>query len=156
MPRNEVSAVLSQQAQDKIIAMIADIKSLLPFLISLTEADKARMPGFGDKSLVFAQKTLNLAQKQADFLPRSFSVEEMEKDVNLYKALYSIIQPLNLLMEKLTDTFRKVGAEAFDAARIVYGSARQAGQSTGGLDAIMEDIGKRFARKARGKGKETT
>ncbi len=155
MPKNEVSAVLAKVDLDRVITLIADVKSRLPFLITLTPAEKAKMPGFGDKSLAFARKTLALAQKQQDFLPRSFSVEEMEKDVNLYEDLYSIIQPMSLLMEKLYDTFRKVGVEAYEAARIVYGSAKQAGKNTGGLDAIMDDIGKRFARKSKAKAAQT-
>jgi hypothetical protein len=155
MSKNQVSAVLSQPDLDAVVSMIADIKSRLPFLITLTAADKARMAKFGDKSLAFAHKALSLAQKIQDFLPRNFSVEEMEKDVNLYEALYSVIQPLSLLLEKVTDPFRQAGSEAYDAALIVYKSAQQAGKSTGGLDSVMEDFSKRFARKSNGKKKGT-
>ena len=154
MHNNQVSAVLTEQDLDDVVGMIADIKKRMPFLVTLTNAEKNRLPKFGDKSLAFARKTLALAQKHDDFLPRSFSVEEMEKDVNLYVSLFSIIQPLSILVEKVSDTFRQVGAEAYNAALIVYNSAKQTGKKTGGLDSVMDEISKRFARKPKIKEEE--
>lgn len=155
MARNQVSASLSPKDLKDAVAKIEEIKAMFPFLITLTNAEKLRLAKFGDKSLAFARKTLALAQKNQEFLPRNFSVEEMEKDVNLYEALYSVIQPLNQLLERVMDTFRKTGDEAYQAARIVYNSAKLAGRSTGGLDAIMDDLGRRFQRKSNAKKKES-
>jgi hypothetical protein len=147
MPKNRVSAVLARTDLDAVVKMIDDIKSRLPFLISLTEADKTALPRFGDKSLAFVKKALALAKKDSDFLPRSFNAAEMEKDVTLYESLYAILQPLNLLVEKVTDTFRETGAEAYSAALVVYASAKQEGKNAGGLESVMDEMSRRFARR---------
>ncbi len=151
MPLNRVSATIIQKDIDDIVAMINNIKTKLPFLITLNEDEKSSLPKFGDKSLAFVKKSLELASKNQDFLPRNFNVEEMKKDAALYEALYSIIQPLNILMEKINDTYREIGAEAYTAALVIYNSAKQSGKDIGGLDNVMDELGKRFSRKYSGK-----
>jgi hypothetical protein len=147
MAVNKVSAVLEQQDMDKVVGLINDIKSAMPFLINLTEKEKAGLLKFGDKTLPFAKKTLVLAQKNQDFLPRNFDVAEFDKDLSLYESMTKVIQPLTQLMEKVMSTYRQTGHETYTAALIVYNLAKKAGKDTGGLDAIIDDIGKRFSRK---------
>ena len=64
--------------------MIATLKQKLPFLIGLTKEERISMLKLGDKSRAFVQKTMELVKQNQDFLPRSFDVEEMQKDVDLF------------------------------------------------------------------------
>ena len=58
----------------------------------------------GDKSRTFVQKTMELVKQNQDFLPRSFDVEEMQKDVDLFNDLYPILLSLQQLNELVEDT----------------------------------------------------
>jgi hypothetical protein len=138
---------MDQAKIDIVKNAIKTIGENMPFLITLTDEEKASLPKFGDKSLGFVKKTLELAKKNPDFLPRNFDEAEFEKDVILYEQLYSIIQPMTMLMGKMSDTFREVGAESYIGGLVVYNSAKQADKDTGGLESVMDEIGKRFSRK---------
>ena len=149
MPENRVSASVSEADRQAVLAAIETIRTKLPFLIDLTPEQRRALPKMGDRSRAFVGKALNVARLNSDFLPRSFSVEEMERDVALIEAFQPIIASLTSLHEQLLDTYTEVGSEAYSAALVVYQSARTSGDDAG-LEALLDDMGQRFARKSRG------
>ncbi|MEA5567212.1 hypothetical protein [Anabaena sp. UHCC 0399] len=148
MPRSPVSATLSATDKDALLQTIATIKEKLPFLVDLNNEERKALPKMGDKSRAFVSKALEVATQNPEFLPRSFDLEEMRKDVQLFEALYPLLLALTQLQELLDDTSLAVGSEAYAAALQVYNYAKASGQ-TGGLDAVVEEMGQRFARKSR-------
>ncbi len=100
----------------------------------------------GDKSRAFVSKALEVAAQNPEFLPRSFDLEEMRKDVQLFEALYPVLLSLTQLQELVDDTSLAVGSEAYAAALQVYNYAKASGQGAG-LDAVVVEMGQRFARK---------
>ncbi len=148
MPVNKISATLSAPDLTDVLAAITTINTKMPFLINLTSDERKGLPKFGDKSIAFVNKALELATQKPDILPRNLNVDEFKKDVDLYNQLYTILQPLNILFEKLEDTQKEAGSEAYSAALIVYQSAKMSGEDLGGLESVLDDLGKRFARKS--------
>jgi hypothetical protein len=149
MPDNRVSATISEPDRQAVLAAIETIRQKMPFLIALTPEQRRSLPKMGDKSRAFVDKALNVAQLNSDFLPRSFSVEEMARDVALTAALQPIMAALTRLQEQVLDTYTEVGSEAYTAALVVYQSARIGGEGEA-LEALLDDMGQRFARKSKG------
>ncbi|WP_315786546.1 hypothetical protein [Fischerella sp. JS2] len=148
MTANRISANISQTDREAVMQAIATIKAKLPFLIDLTTEERKSLPKLGDKSRAFVSKALEVAVQNPDFLPRSFDVDEMRRDVELFEALYPILLSITQLQELLDDTFVAVGSEAYAAGLLVYNYAKASGKGTG-LDVALDDMGQRFARKNR-------
>ena len=148
MTDNRVSATLSNGDLKAVLAAINTIREKLPFLIDLSPSERQSLPKMGDKSRAFVTKALEVATQNPDFLPRSFDIEEMKKDVELYEALYPIWQTLTQLCELVDDTQVVVGSEAYVAALLVYNYGKN-NPLVAGLDEVMDDLGKRFARRSR-------
>ena len=144
---NKISAVLPDESVTAAQTAIGAIESALPFLIDLTPEEVSALPRFGDKSVAFVNNALVLAQQNDQFLPRSFSVDEFKKDVDLYNQLYKIIQPLRGLLNKLEHTFMLTGAEAYSSGLLVYSTAKTSKDMLGGLGADVDELGKRFVQK---------
>jgi hypothetical protein len=144
---NRVSAALSQEDQDALLNAVATIRQKLPFLLGLSPDERRTLPRLGDKSRAFVTKALEVATQNPDFLPRSFDIDEMRQDVRLFDAMYPLLLSLTQLQELLDDTTTVVGSEAYAAALLVYGYAKTSGRNTG-LDAAVDDMSQRFARKA--------
>jgi hypothetical protein len=49
----------------------------------------------------------------------------------------------------MDDTVKAAGSEAYVSALLVYSYARSSGIGTAGLDAVIDELGRRFARKAK-------
>jgi hypothetical protein len=147
MSTNRISATLSAADRDAVLAAIATIKQKLPFLIDLSPEERKTLPRMGDKSRAFVSKAAEVATQNSDFLPRSFDVEELRRDAELFEALQPIALALTQVQELLDDTLVEVGAEAYTAALVVYNYARNNGQGQA-LDAVADELSRRFARKS--------
>lgn len=148
MPDNRVSAELSEADRQAVLAAIETIRQKLPFLIDLSPEQRRSLPKMGDKSRAFVGKALAVAQNNSNFLPRSFSVEEMARDVGLTEALQPIMVSLTRLQEQVQDTYIEVGSEAYTAALVVYQYGRTSGDGES-LETLLDDMSQRFARKSR-------
>ena len=120
----------------------------LPFLVDLSAEERKALPKMGDKSRAFVSKALEVATQNPDFLPRSFDLDEMRKDVQLFEALFPLLMALTQLQELVDDTCLAVGSEAYASALQVYNYAKASGQGSG-LDSVIGEMGQRFVKKPR-------
>ncbi|MDZ8051515.1 MAG: hypothetical protein RMX68_006750 [Aulosira sp. ZfuVER01] len=148
MADTQVSAKLSAADREAVMQAISTIRQKLPFLIDLSTEERKALPKLGDKSRAFVSKALEIAAQNPDFLPRSFDVDEMRRDIELFEALYPILLSLTQLQELVDDTSVAVGSEAYAAGLLVYNYAKASGKGAG-LDSMVDDLGRRFARKAK-------
>ena len=155
MADNKISANLSATDRLAVMDAIATIREKLPFLVDLTTEDRRTMLKMGDKSRAFVSKALEVATQNPEFLPRSFDVEEMRRDLALYEALYPVLLSLTQLQELVDDTYIAIGSEAYAAALAVYNYAKASGDVTG-LDAVIDEMGRRFTRRSKKKQPETS
>lgn len=146
MADNRISANLSPADRLAVMDAMATIRQKLPFLIDLTTEDRRTIVKMGDKSRAFVSKALEVGTQNPDFLPRSFNLEEMRRDLALYEALYPILLSLTQLQELVDDTCIAAGSEAYTAALAVYNYAKASGDVTG-LDAVIDEMGRRFSRR---------
>ncbi len=148
MTTNHISATLVKADRDAVMAAITTIKEKLPFLLDPTVEQRKSLPKMGDKSRAFVSKALEVATQNPDFLPRSFDLDEMRRDVELFESLYPILLSVTQLQELVDDTCMAVGCDAYAAALTVYNFAKASGKGSG-LDALVDEMGRRFARKSR-------
>ncbi|MGC1375776.1 MAG: hypothetical protein WA821_06125 [Anaerolineales bacterium] len=147
MSTHRISASLSPDDQEAILAAIATIKQRMPFLIDLTLKERRALPKLGDKSYAFVSKAVEMAAQNPGFLPRAFDVDEARRDMQLFEAMQPIALALMQLYELVDDTRLAVGSEAYMAALTIYNYARTGGQDQA-LDTLAAELGHRFAHKA--------
>ncbi len=147
MNDNRISANLTAEIRDRILGEINAIKTQLPFLIDISKDERSSLPKMGDKSRAFVLRALEVATQNDSFLPRSFDVAEMRKDVEITNHLAAIATALAALTELVEDTYILAGSEAYSAALVVYQSAKANGQGEA-LDDALDSLAQRFARKS--------
>jgi hypothetical protein len=148
MTSNLNHATLSETDHQEVMAAIATIQQKLSFLVNLSPEERRTLPKLGDKTRIFIQKAMEVVDRHADFLPRSFDITQMRREVGLYEGLYPILLSLTQLHELVEDTYLIAGTEAYTSARTVYRSAKSNGRGIG-IDAVVEELGRRYSRKPR-------
>lgn len=148
MTINLQQSTLSKNDQKEVIDAIATIQQKLSFLINLSPDERRSLPKLGDKTRIFVQKAMEVVNQNSEFLPRSFEVANMQREVELYEGLYPILLAVAKLHELVDDTYMAAGNEAYTSARTVYSSAKVNGRGMG-VDAVVYDLGRRFSRKPR-------
>jgi hypothetical protein len=146
MPENRVSAKLSAADRAAVMDAIQTIRTKLPFLIDLSPQERQTLLKLGDKSRAFVEQALTLATQNPDILPRSFDVDEFQKDAELLASLQPLMAALTQLLELVEDTYLEVGSEAYAAALAVYSYAKVSGKGSA-LDNLLEGMAQRFAKK---------
>lgn len=141
-------AVLSEEDQKEVMVAIATIRQKLPFLINLSTDERRALSKLGDKTCMFIQKAMEVVNQDDSFLPRSFDVAEMQREVELFEGLYPILLSLAQLYELVEHTYWAAGDDAYASARVVYQAAKANGRGIG-IDAVVDELGNRFNRKSR-------
>lgn len=147
MPANRISASLSPIEQQNIMSAIATISQELPFLVDLGPEERRAMTKLGDRNRAFTRKVLEIATQNPDFLPRSFNVDEMRRDFELFESLQPMLLALTRLQELIDDTAVAAGSEAYSAALEVYRYAKANG-TVAGLDNLVNEMGQRFTQQS--------
>lgn len=155
MPKNQISAAISDQTLAQIETKISEIRQLLsPYLVNLTSEERTKLPKMSDKSVSFVSKVMEYIKTNPDLIPPMMDKEEMEKDFKLNQSLQPVFKILKQLSENVGETLMLTGHEAYVQALLYYATVKMAAK-TGSPDAktIQEDLGKRFA--GQGKAKKT-
>jgi hypothetical protein len=144
---NRISVVMSEEDATTVLAGLLAAKARMPFLVGLTDEERRELPRIGDRDRAFIDKAFEVAGKVADYLPASFDLEEMRKDMALMDALSPIILEVSQLAQKLADTYTLAASEAYAAALLIYRYAKDA-KGVEGLGAALDDLGQRFERQS--------
>jgi hypothetical protein len=145
MPYSNISASVSTADRDAILVKLNEVKTLLPFLISLTKDERSTMLKMGDKSIAFVEKSLGHAQANTNLVPPYLDVAELNKDMALVKTITPIYNMLEQLYTSLDDTYMALGSEAFNASLTFYNTVRDASKrNVPGAKSIYEDLRSRF------------
>lgn len=143
--KDRISAEMTQQQVDAVLDAISTIKTNMPFLINLTSQERAALPKMEDNRRPFVEKALEYAKSDRDMLPRYIDLEELEKDLNLFRGLASIDRQLGKLDESVKDTLAAVGSESYVAALTVYNAAKLAARGNNpGIDSVVNDLKRQF------------
>src|SRR5262249_51755198 len=108
MDPNLVSAVLTNEDQQAILASLDTILGKMPFLIDLTTNDRVTMPKLGDKTTAFASKAIEVATHHDEMFSAGF-VQELQKDSTLLEVLGPIRVAVAALQKKIDDTTMQLG-----------------------------------------------
>ncbi len=149
MAENKISAVVTNEDHQLIMTSIQAVREKLPFLVDLSPEDRQKVLKLSDKSVGFVNQAAELATQNPDFLPRSFDIDEMKKDVDVYHQLQAYHQALTQVLELVDDTLMQVGSEAYSSALAVYHYAKTSRVPVEGLDNAVDELGKLFARKTK-------
>ena len=148
MVSNHISGTLTPEAKASILEAFDEILALLPFSVDLTTEERKRLSKMGDSSWAFVERAHNLVLRNPDFMPRSFRTDEMTRDVTLFREMHSLMQAATQLYERIEDTYKAAGADAFSAALAVYSYAKMSDPGMA-MDDVLKEMGQRFSRRSK-------
>jgi hypothetical protein len=144
MPYQQISATVTDKNLQAVKDSITAIETALPFLISLTEAERKQLFKVGPERLSFVQNAGQAAQDNPDILPRTFDTDGFESSVALFAAMTEISTLIKQLSSKIDDTRMDVGVQAIGGASDVYGYVKAAARKTPGLKPVADQLGQLY------------
>jgi hypothetical protein len=141
---NKVSAELTEATKQQVLAALATIQNLLPFLITLTIEDRKRLRKMGAKSVEYVQMCYYGAKTHSEYMRANFSLPEYKRDMDLTHMMQEIQVAVNMLNEKVNDTTMAVKSDTMVASDESYGMLKQAAKKDGVVKALVDQISARY------------
>src|SRR4051812_24106212 len=108
---NLISAFLTAANKNDIKSHAEAIKLICSFLVNLTPKDRQKVFKMGSKREGFVTGALSALMANPSIVPSAFSINEFEKDYQLYRDLRSVQMLLESLTEGVDDTLLLLGGE---------------------------------------------
>lgn len=141
---NKITGVFTDSAKSDVIKKINEARALMPFLITLTEEERKRLKGIGNKNLSYVQKCLEGALAFPDELKKNFNTPEFKKDVELFNNLIGAYVACAAFLETIDDSMKAAGIDAMGSASEVYASLKSSAKNNANVKAIVAEIAERF------------
>lgn len=152
MPYQNIDAVISPADLQAVRDAFATILQKLPFLVTLTAAERRTVFKAGPDSLSFVENAQVAAKNNPAIFPASFDSAGFKKDVELFAVLTELNSLAASVASQIDDTRMAVGSEAMQGGSQVYKYVQTGAKTTPGLKTIADQLGERFKRA----GKKTT
>ena len=127
--------------------LIAQLRDLLPNLISLNPKDRQRIPKAGTKSQGFIEQALAIAADRPDLLPASFDRDRFLHDATLLDPLLSLQAEMLVLFGCLNDTTLVTRASVMQSSLQIYRMLKAQAKLQPELAAYIQAMSRRFDRR---------
>lgn len=146
MIQNRISIELTDaQAKDVKDATKVIVDILEPIVVALLADDKKNMAKLGEKSVSFAEKSMQYMETNPEFLPAYVSLDEVKKDYKAFGQLNTILRPLMQIIGNVDDTATLCGSDTISACLAYYASVSVAAKmNVPNAQAIYDDLSQRF------------
>lgn len=142
---NRISATLADDDLAAIHEALNALRARLPWLLSLTTAERVALAKLGDKSVGFDEKCRTYMASKPEFLPGFVSAAEVDKDRVLRTQVQRVLADVRALADQLDDTLMVLGNELWLADLAYYQNVRAAARrGIPGAEIIYEDLRARF------------
>jgi hypothetical protein len=142
--QNLVSAALAAQAVTNITTAVATIRTNLPFLLNLNDAQRKSLRNITEASQGIAQATINFVAQHPEALPGTFNVAEFNKDAALLAPFQQVASLIASLNTDTDDTLRALHSDLYSETLDVYAYAKAANRA-GAYDDYINTVKTRFS-----------
>jgi len=142
--QNLVSATLSAQAVTNITQAIATIRTNLPFLLNLNDAQRKQLRNVTEASQGIVEATINFVIQNPEALTGNFNTAEFNKDAALLAPLQQVASLIAALNTDVDDTLRALHSDLYAETLDVYAAAK-VGNRAGAYNDYINTVKTRFS-----------
>jgi hypothetical protein len=148
MAQNLISLQLSPEQLSDIQATLTRLEQQLACLLSLSADDRKRLNKMGQKSEAFCRQTLSVLSANPQIVPPRLDIPEAIRDLTALDQLKPILDRIEQLAERGSDTEMALGADVMEVALEGYALLKVSGNEQG-LDSLRKEIGSRWTKSRR-------
>ena len=147
MSQNLISITFSDEDVSTLDSAIGALEATLAHLIDLHTDQRRTLTKMGGKSEAFCRQALNVLAQNPQVVPSGLDLPEAQRDLQALDVLRSRTARLRQLVGRMEDTELALGSDVMTAALNGYALLKVLGKGSG-LDALRNEVGLRFAKRA--------
>ena len=148
MSQNIISLVLTDAQIKTAMDALTALEGALTGLIALDAEERRRLTKMGQKSEVFCRQAISVLSLNQQIVPPSLHVADDQADMLALDKLRPVLDRLQKLAERGSDTEIALGSDVMDVALEGYGLLKVSGKNQG-LDSLRKELSSRWAKTRR-------
>ena len=148
MSQNIVSLVITDAQIKAATDALTALEGALAGLISLDAEDRRRLTKMGQKSEAFCRQSISVLAQNPQIVPPSLHVADAQADLLALDRLRPVLDRLQKIAERGSDTEIALGSDAMDVALEGYGLLKLSGKNQG-LDGLRKELSSRWSKTRR-------
>lgn len=142
---NKISEVIDPAVKAQVLAKLAEIRALVPFLQNIPAVEKRKYSGIAQARAGLDEVCIRIMTEHPELIPPGVTLAEVQKDVDLRKDLKDMASPAVELSELLLDTGLIGASDSMKAYRWLYENVKAAAKhSVPGADAKVDELAPYF------------
>lgn len=142
---NRIDITVTDEMRQAVLSAISGVKTLMPFLVKLSEADRESLQKLSDGRKPFTEKAFELSSNHDSIDPGRGMVTMATADYGLFSFLSTVETELLHVVEMVRDTKQLAGSEAYTVALFIYSKAKMAlRMGEPGMQTIVDELGELF------------
>lgn len=142
---NRISAQLTDELVNEVIADLQAIRNKLAFLANLSAQDRRELGKMGERSIGFDEKCATYMEAHPEFIPPFVDLSELARDRKLRAQLLRIVPHSSRLADAIDDGVMLSNNDIMGANLSYYQSVRAASKrGIPNAQAIYDDLRTRF------------
>jgi hypothetical protein len=146
--QNIISLVLTDAQIKASMDALTALEGALTGLISLEAEERRRLTKMGQKSEVFCRQAISVLALNPQIVPPSLHVADAQADLLALDKLRPVLDRLQKLAERGSDTEIALGSDVMDVALEGYGLLKVSGKNQG-LDGLRKELSSRWSKSRR-------
>ena len=148
MSQNLLSLTLTDAQIKTATDALTALEGALSGLVSLDVPTRRRLTKMGQKSEVFCRQTLAVLVQNPQILPPSLKLVDAQADLAALDRLRPVLDRLQRLAERGTDSEMSLGSDVMEVALEGYGILKVSGRNQG-LDGLRRELASRWTKPRR-------
>ena len=148
MSQNIISLVMTEAQISTAMDALTALEGALAGLISLDPEERRRLTKMGEKSEVFCRQAVSVLAQNPQIVPPSLHVADAQADLLALDRLRPVLDRLQKLAERGSDTEIALGSDVMDVALEGYALLKVSGKNQG-LDGLRKELSSRWAKTRR-------
>ena len=148
MSQNIISLVMTEAQISTAMDALTALEGALAGLISLDPEERRRLTKMGEKSEVFCRQAVSVLAQNPQIVPPSLHVADAQADLLALDRLRPVLDRLQKLAERGSDTEIALGSDVMDVALEGYALLKVSGRNQG-LDGLRKELSSRWAKTRR-------
>lgn len=149
MTYERTSVVLTDEELEAMKTGLAELESKVSkYAVNLKIPERRSIYKLGPHALPFVELAVKFSKENPQFGTAYIDLAKLEQDFTFYLQIKGLVESSAPLLEKLTDSYMAVGADAFTVARAYYDAVKAAAKANKpGANALVAELRKVFYRK---------
>ncbi len=143
----KIDASMNEAKLHYLFGVLNQVKSQLPFLITLTPEERKKLYRKGENQFTYIRKTVHYAKTNSYHNPKFIDINDLENKLETAERMKMLTDKAGEIYEAINDTTHLLYQELYETSRLLYMNYRMIAKTDNKvMEEVINDLKQHFPR----------